>query len=195
MKYLPAILMSVLFASTVPAWAQRYDLLARQQVAVPGADPQRTFLTTADDPRGIFERYQPKMDGGSTLVAPLKISGSRQTPRLQMSIRKCVAIVCKTVDLDAQVSVREVNGVCERDFVMELDLSRSGQMLTDVYDRFEVQICYGSGNGNARLDLTARARQAASYDSGIVQNEIFKLLQVQTPAIKTAIEASLRAHQ
>ena len=174
------------------AWGAS-DLLARHTIRVQGPDAEAALNLTIQNPRAIFEKYEPVVGSGSEITSPLRLGGTESHPVLLMSIRKCVFVICKTVDLDAEISIREVTGKCDRNFMMDADLARSGQMLTDVYDRFNVSICFKkAAAGDGTLDFTAQAHQAPSYSSGIVQRNIFEMLQLQIGPITKAINDTLR---
>lgn len=194
MKYFPMSLIAFIALAALPAQAQNFDLLARQEVAFKNVDAERALVKVLDDPRGVFGLYVPQMDRNSRIVSPLKVSGPRQSPRLEMTVKKCVAIVCQTVKMDAIVGIGEVTGSCERNFVIDLDLGRSDQTLTDVYDRLQVGVCFQAKAGGGTLKLTAQARRASSSSSGMVQREIFSLLQAQAAPLSAALTSALQSN-
>ncbi len=170
------------------ASAAEYDFLAKQTLTVQGSEPRRTLDDTAADLRAVFEKYEPALDSGTRIVRPLRISGSQREPNLNIILEKCVIFICKTVELDAVVSVAETNGKCESNMVMSVNLNKSSQDLTDVYDQIDVNICLNGRN----LDMDAHARRADRYSSGPVQQEIFKLLRLQIKPIVTAVDETLK---
>jgi hypothetical protein len=177
-----------LLANSSSAYASQYDFLAKQTLRIGGEFPTQTFEKTADDLKRVFEKYKPALDSDTTVISPLRISGSQRRPSLSMTVEKCVLFVCKRVTLNADISVSETAGSCERNLVMEIDLKRSTQDLTDVYDQIDVGICLNKND----LVLTSQARQAPSYDTGMIQQEIFKLLKKQITPIIQALDLTLK---
>jgi hypothetical protein len=172
-----------------------HDFLAQKNLRILNANPMMVFERTADNPKSIFQRYKPKLDSGSRIVSPLQIGGTQKNPTVKVSIRKCVAIICQTVDLDATVSIQEVSGSCDRNFAMYADLRRSSPTLSDTYDRLDVSICYNDFTvGEAKLELGAYAHRAAKYSSGPIQREVLDFLQLQVQPIVQALAETLRAN-
>lgn len=171
------------------------DFLAQKTLSIVNANPEQVFERTADNPKAIFERYEPKLDSSSKIVSPLRIGGTQDNPTLKVSIRKCVGLICQTVDLDAEVTLKESRGSCDRNFLMQADLRRSSDTLSNTYDRLDVTICYrNTKSGEARLDLNASAHHASRYSGGIVQRQIMDFLQLQIQPITRALAETLRAN-
>ena len=177
------------------AHAADSDFLAQKSLIILNSNPEQVFERTADNPKAIFERYEPKLDSSSKIVNPLRIGGTQDNPTIKVSIRKCVSFICQTVDLDAEVTLKEARGSCDRNFLMQADLRRSSDTLSDTYDRLDVTICYrNTKSGEAKLDLTATARHASRYSTGIVQRQILDFLQLQIQPITRALAETLRAN-
>jgi hypothetical protein len=180
--------------STCLAWGGDSDFLAQQQIGFTDKNPDAVLIKLTDDLKSVFERYHVALDAGSKVVSPLKVSGSRSNPIVQVSIEKCVFVVCKTVDLDAEASWREVSGPCKHNYSLRIDLGRSSQDLTDVYDRIDGKICYNSQGTKATLDVAAAAHHSPTYSQGLIQGQIFKLLQLQVGPIIKAINDTIKAN-
>jgi hypothetical protein len=174
--------------ATAFAYGSQYDFLAKQTLRIGGEFPAQTFEKTADDLKRVFEKYKPALDADTKIISPLRITGSQRRPSLSMTVEKCVFFVCKRVTLDADISVSETSGKCERNLTMAIDLKRSTQDLTDVYDQIDVGICLNKSD----LVLTSEARRAPKYDTGMVQQEIFKLLKKQITPIIDALDSTLK---
>lgn len=189
---LKSILLISLTALSLPAFAN--DKLATGQLTINSNDSEAVLDRTLDDLRAVFKRLRPNPDGG-TWVKELVVSGTRRNPIMQMSLRKCVFGICETVDLDADVTAREVRGECDRNFIVEADLSRSSQILTDHYRRLDTQICFNkSSNGKGSLTAVAIAIRAPGFKKGIVQGEILSTLKAQATPIIRAVDESLKAN-
>jgi hypothetical protein len=188
---LTAMLMTVATGTTAVN-AATHDFLASEDLVVRGSHAQRALQSTVDNVRDVFERYQPKLDSSTRIKKPLVVSGGRSTPRMQMTVEKCIAVVCRTVDLDFVVVVRERRGECTMNFIMDGDMSRSSDLLTDIYDRLHVDICFKGNSGGGILELTASARRSPSYKQDVLQKELLKMLRLQISPIVRAINATLR---
>lgn len=170
------------------------DRLATGTIAIDSRDSEGVLNRTLDDLRAVFIRFHPSADGGEW-VHELVVGGSKMNPTLKMSLRKCVAFICETVDLDAEVSLREERGNCDRNFVLEADLQRSSQMLTDYYRRLDTEICFmRTSNGNGELRAVATAIRTSGFKKDIVQKQILSTLKAQANPIIRAVEESLKAN-
>lgn len=170
------------------------DLLAQESIKYQSANPDAVLQATVDNIKSVFDRYQVKLDRGMSIISPLQVGGTQNNPTIKTTIKKCVAFICKTVTLDAVVSIAKSKGNCRANFTMTVDLDRSSQDLTDVYSQFDVKVCMNSNSQNARIDLIASAEHAESYSEGIIQNEIFKILQLQISPIVSALSQTLKAN-
>ena len=172
------------------------DFLAQATVKMESTRSAEVIGRVAADPKAVFQRYQPALDGSSKIVRPVQVTGPADRPVMQVSIQKCVAFICETVDLDALISLQEVRSSCDRSYRLTADLSRSSPRVRDVYDRLDVQICYkASPDGRGTLQLSAAANQAPSYSEGFVQNEMLKLLRLQVTPIVKAVELTIKAKE
>lgn len=169
------------------------DHLANATIQINSAQPEAVLDRTLSNIRSVFQRYQPVVDAQTTITSPLRVGGTQDHPTLKMSARKCVFVICQDVDLDAEVSVRVVSGNCKKNLLVNADLRRSSQALADVYDHLQVSICFNESRpGAGVLNLTGQAHRAPNYSAGRVQQEIFKLLQLQIPPITRALNETLR---
>lgn len=170
------------------------DPLTRTALRVPGPQGEVVLERTVSDLRAIFEKFVPGLDSSSTITKPLSVTGPADRPVVKVSIRKCVVLVCETVDLDAEATIREVSGPCAKNYLLQADLSRSSASLADIYDRLDVAGCYKpSDDGSGTLSLDASAHQAPRYSQGFVQGEIVKMLELQVGPITKAIQDTMKA--
>lgn len=184
-----ALILGVFSSSLV--WAAS-DSLAQERLTIRSSDAAGVLQTTVENVKDVFERYEVALDSGTQIVSPLQVGGTQSHPVIKVTLKKCVAFICKTVNLDSEISVDPSSGSCAKNFVLTADLQRSGQILTDVYDRFNVAICMKNVDGQtATLDLTATAHRAPSYESGMIQKQIFQLLQMQIRPIVKALNETL----
>lgn len=174
--------------------AGQLDPIASRSFRYTAQDPQAVLTTTVSKLKSVFQRYRPVVDSGAKITKPLVVSGSESNPRLQMSAEKCVLFICETVDLDASVTIREVNGNCSKNYVLTADLARSSQRLVKNYRALKVNICAQIADASADLKIDAFAERGANYESGTITQEIFKILSAQIPAMTTALTESLKAN-
>ncbi len=178
---------ALLLAGSV-AQAAGSDFITQKKLKVSGADPIKTVERTTDDLRSVFEKYQPALDADTRVVRPLQIKGSRREPTMSMSLEKCVLFICQTVDLNADMSTEPAKGSCDRNFVMKIDLERSSQLVTDLYQSIDVKACLKGSS----LELRAEAIHAPRHERGPLQEEAFRLLKAQIDPIMKALNTSLK---
>lgn len=171
------------------------DFLSSETIQISSPNPEQTLNRTVADIRGVFERYVPGVDGNSKIVSPLRVTGSATAPEIQVSIQRCVLVLCQTVDLDAEISVRTVRGPCAKNLVLIAELRRSSKLLTDVYDRLQVTGCFQkTGSSTASVQMSASAHRAPSYSPGTIQGEVTKMVKLQIHPILRALDQSFKAN-
>ncbi len=169
------------------------DFLVHEKIAIPNANSAAVLDRTADNLAGVFELFKIAVDSSSSVEKPLTVSGSARSPIIEASVKKCVAFICQTVDLDAVVSLTKISGSCTRNYVLSLDLAKSSSLLTQSYDKLNVAICYAeTADGKGSLALDASAHHASSYEAGFIQNQIFTLLKLQIYPLTKALNQSLQ---
>lgn len=151
---------------------------------------------TAADIRMVFQKFELALDSSTKIVVPKKVTGSATRPVMTVTAKKCVLFVCETIELDAESDIREVSGRCDRNFILTANLSRSSKQLREIYDRLEVAVCFKAGaDGKNTLKLTGQAHHAAQYNEGLIQNELFKMLQLQVAPLSKALQETLKAKE
>lgn len=169
------------------------DALDRQELVVTGVHPEAKLMNVMGDLKSILLRFRPVLQKGTTLLSGPSVSGSMQHPVLQMSVEKCVLVICKKVRLDAEVSMREIGGSCDRNLVIEADLERSGSPLADTYRSLVLKICYRNESATqGRLVVNASAVRADSYSAGTIQKAITQSLTLQIQGLVKALDRSLQ---
>jgi hypothetical protein len=171
------------------------DFISQQVVSISGPEAEAALNQTVAELREVFARFQPALDSQSKIISPPQVSGTEAQPRLRLSMEKCVFVICKTVDIDADITVHENSGSCDRNLTLVADLARSSELLTDTYSALQVSICFKKGTAGAgSITLIAKAMHAAEYSKGIVQQQLFQTLKLQTAPIITAIKESLSSN-
>lgn len=174
------------------AQAADSDFLAQQALEFRAQNPDSTFRSTISDLRGVFANFQPGLDSTMRVVKPVRVSGSSESPTVQVTLEKCVLFICQTVDFHAQISVRDSSGRCRMNYSIESDLSRSGDALTEVYDRLSVSVCYNSSGSTGSVQAQAFAHHAPSYSGGITQGVVKGVLEMQVEPIARSMLKALK---
>lgn len=191
MKTLFALLL-VLVAQTAHADS---DSLARTSINIPGPHADLALTKTAADMRAVFQRYVPGLDSGSSIVTPLRVTGTAEHPVITVSIKKCVTFICETVDMEGSISMREIPGQCARNFALQIDLSRSSSRISDMYDRLDTTVCFKpNADGSGVLNLDASLHQARNYSDGFMQGQVFHMMELQVAPMTKALSETLRAN-
>ena len=182
--------------------ADTADTLASEHLVFESADGRRVLDNTRLDVRAIFESYEPVVDASSQIVAPKNVTGDPQAPRLELGIRACVFIICKTVMLDSDITIRPTAGKCEKNLLLKAQLQRSSPLLSNIYESLDVTICFnglrngpGRNSGATQYDLTvsASAHRAPTYNSGLVASNALRFLKLQIPSMLKALNSTLES--
>jgi len=186
-------LVFALCAVTAPAFAAS-DFLAQATVEMPGNHASDVLHCLVANPKAVFEHYQPALDSSSTIVRPVEVTGTANHPIMQVSIKKCVVFICETVDLDADITIREgAQAGCDRAFQLTADLGRSSDLVRNIYSSLEIAICFkASPDGSGHLNLSASATQAEGYSQGFTQQQMFNMLKLQVEPIVAAVKAVIK---
>ncbi len=146
---------------------------------------------TAENLKDVFVSYKIALGSGLSIVKPLVVSGTQAAPNIKVTLRKCVTIVCQTVELDADLTITKVDGACDENFFLKADLQRSSDTLTDVYDYFYTTICANRSAEGAKATLSSYAFRARTYNGGIVASTIRDILQLQIAPIMKSLQTEL----
>lgn len=179
--------------ASIVCQAAASDPLAKESFSYSANDPGLVLEKTAANLKAVFKRYQPALDSSTTIVSPLKVGGSDSRPTINVVLKKCVLFVCETVELDASISMRDVAGKCQRQFVLDADLRRSSKTMSDNYQALKVDICYRSSGQKGQIDIDAFAVRAPTYSEGVVTDEILKMLVLQVKPMSEALRKTLAA--
>lgn len=151
---------------------------------------------TAADIRMVFQKFELALDSSTKIIVPKKVTGPADRPVMTVTAKKCVLFVCETIALDAESDIREVSGSCDRDFILTSNLGRSSKQLREIYDRLVVSVCFKAGaDGRGTLKLVGHARHAPQYNEGLIQKELFKMLQLQVAPLSKALQETLKAKE
>lgn len=168
------------------------DLLAKRSFEFRASSPDTVLEKTVSDLRAVFRLYKPAFDSSTKVIRPLTVGGSTSHPTINLVAKKCVLFICKEVELDATISLREVSGSCRRNYVLSADLTRSSDMLSDNYESLSVNICYQASGQKATSQVVAYADRAPKYSDGAVSKEIIKMLTMQIEPMTEALRKGLQ---
>lgn len=183
----------VLSTFSISAHAES-TFLAQKTIPVNSTRSNEVIDRTLADMKMVFQKFELALDSQTKIVKAKEVSGSAARPIMTVTVKKCIAFICETMDLEAAVDAREVNGKCDRDFVITANLSRSSDKVREVYDRLDTNICFkASADGKGSLLLVGYAHHAATYRDGFIQKELFKMLQLQVNPLVKAVQDTLKA--
>jgi hypothetical protein len=192
------ILISALALLPAAASAADSDFLAQEKIAISSPKSEDLVKEAVADVAGIFENFQPALDDGSTLVSPVKVTGPKASPTVQLTVRKCVmGLVCQNVDLVGEVTVKPTHGSCTHNFGLHIDMSRSSDILAATYDALNADLCYQKdGSGNGSLTFSASAHHGPRYGldatTELTQEQILDFLKMQVAPITRAIQTTIQ---
>lgn len=167
------------------------DLLDKRELAIRSERFGDVITLTAENLKDVFLGYKIALDSGLTIVKPLVISGTQANPNMKVTLKKCIAIICETVSLDADLTITKVNGACDENFVLKADLQKSSDRLTEVYDYFYTTICANGSAQGAKAVLTSYAFRASTYSGGFIASTIKDILQLQIAPILKSLQTEL----
>ncbi len=186
------LLLSILMTSTFAHADQ--DILVKQVLSLKAAQIEQVMSKTEANIKPFVEGFKVRLDSGSKIVSPQKVGGTILQPVLNVTIKKCVFLFCQTINLDAEFSLKVVNGVCAYNYQLSVDLQRSSQMLTDLYSHINTDICVKKVAGGAEATLQVNLVHATQYQSGIVQKQAFGLISLQGTSIIDSFKAVMKTN-
>src|SRR5438045_1332684 len=91
------------------------DYLGDKNMTIRGPDSEEILHQTTLNLKSVFQNYVPVVDSGSTITSPLRVEGTATNPQIRLSVKKCIFGFCKTVDLNAVISLAEAaHAKCDR---------------------------------------------------------------------------------
>ncbi len=194
MKQTIALIAIVGFSGMVHAAAQ-WDQVSTGKIEMKVANLETVLLATVEDLKGTFELYEPKLGKGEKIVIPLRVTGSKDRPNLYMRLQKCVSFYCQEADLDADVIAAKVTGSCRHNWIIDLNIAKSSQMIVDHYDRLKIEACFNQkSDTEGALSLKGFVRRGANYSQGQIQGLVLDVLKAQFPPMSDALLKNLRKH-
>ncbi len=190
-----AVFFTIFSGSIAAAAPAGSDELGKLQINITSKNSDIVIDKTLGDVRAVFQNYQPAVDGSTKIKSPVQVSGSSTRPFMEVTMEKCVLFICQTVNMKADISVKDVSGKCTKNFILRADLTRSSEILANVYDSLDVAVCYQrSTDGQGTLIFMGSAHHAPGYSGGPVQNEIYQLLKLQIDPIGAATKKVLKIY-
>lgn len=172
------------------------DFLGKQQVKIDGTKSDVILTRALGDLRSVFQNYRPALDSTTTVISPVQVSGSSTHPFMQVTMKKCVLLFCETVEMKADITAREVSGKCDKNIALSADITKSSEILSNLYDSLDFTICYTrSQDGSGTLDYSGSAHRASGYQGGVVQSEVYGLMKLQVAPIGAAIKKMMKSLQ
>ena len=183
--------MAILLGSGTICFAQQ-DTLLKQTVSLKSNQIDEVLLKTEANIKPFVDHFEVRLDSGSKVVSPKKVGGTIMQPVFNITIKKCVFLFCQTIDLDAEFSLKVVNGPCDYNYLLGVDLHRSSAMLTDLYSRIDTAICVKKTADGANATLLVSLIHASTYQSGIVQKQAYNLISLQGTSILESFKTVMK---
>jgi hypothetical protein len=172
------------------------DYLSSEHATFNSGEETQILGTVVSNVKEVFEAYVPAVDSSTQIVSPKTVTGPPGMPHLHVGIHACVFIICRTVDVEAQITIQPVSGACAQNFMLNADLSQSSALVANSYDRLDVSICINplsSGPDPDSFDLTvsASALRASGYHSGPLASYALKFMKLQAQPMLEALNQTL----
>lgn len=172
-----------------------WDHVSNGALDINNPNAEVVLTRTVNDLKALFEIYRPAIGGGVKIVRPKRVTGTMSNPRMTMSIEKCLGIFCQTVDLVGDASIKPTTGQCKLNWLIDLDISKSSAIVSDLYDRLQVEACYnGITDQTGKLKMIGKIRRGNSYEEGDIQQAILEVLRGQFEPLSQALIASMKRH-
>jgi hypothetical protein len=172
---------------------QDRDFLDRATLTVNRPNAEAVVQRTTEQLRPLFERFQFAIKSDTQVTSPKTVEGPMHRPIIKISIKKCVAFVCESAAIDAEITMQTVSGPCQRNWVMEMDLSRSTDNVSRMYQRVLVPVCYMNDRNSSAgvLTIEAHALRGRQFETGFRQETILRFLRNQIPPMVKALQDHL----
>lgn len=172
---------TVLFSTLLQqTWAQ--DALLQKNLTMQTTQFEAVLNRTENNIKAFVDNFNVKLDGAK-LTSPKVVSGTILQPVLKMSVKKCVFIVCQTIDFDAEFTLQKGPGACTLNYILVGDLRRSSEGLAKLYTNMNTGICIQKTPQGATASLNVGLIRASTYSGGSVQKEILKVMKNQADGI------------
>ena len=168
---------------SVVSFADSVDIILQKTIDIKISNLNSFILKTEQDLRPFADNFNIRLDSGSRVVAAKEVSGTQMQPVLKMSVKKCVLIFCQTIDLDVEFTLQKIKGNCEKNYLLNANLSRSSVLLAQLYSSIDTQICVQSTNQGGQMKLRTTLVRAADYQNNLIQKNAYALIKLQGQAI------------
>jgi hypothetical protein len=182
----------LILSFTFTAKAQNLDVILQKSLSLKTNNLELVLEKTINDIRPFVENFNIKLDSGTKITSAKVITGTQLQPVLKTSVKKCVFFVCQKIDLDAEFTLKEVNGNCNLNYQLSTDLQRSSQILTDLYSFINTDICINKTADGATASLTVTLLHAPNYNTGLLQKQAFGFIQLQGESILQSFKTVIK---
>lgn len=174
-----------------PLFAQ--DILLQKNLTVITDNFDDVLVKTENNVKVFVDNFNVKLDSGSKLKSPKSVTGTILEPVLKLSVRKCVFVICNTVDLDLGFRlVKEASDEnCDVKYTLLGDLRRSSDLLSNNYSDLNTAICLKRTTTGANARLVVTLLRERTYKNGTVQSEILKFIKLQADGIAESFKKVL----
>lgn len=172
---------SVLFATLLQqTWAQ--EVLLQKNLTMQTTQFDSVLSKTETNIKAFVDNFNVNLDGAK-LTSPQVVAGTILQPVLKMSVKKCIFIICQTIDFDAEFTLQKGSGACTLNYILVGDLRRSSDGLSKLYTNMNTGICIQKTLQGATASLNVGLIRATTYSGSTVQKEILKFMKNQANGI------------
>lgn len=162
--------------------ANAQEALVQKNLELKTSQFDTVLKKTESNIRVFVENFDLKL-GGAKITSPKEVSGTLLQPVLKVSVKKCVLIVCETIDFDSEFTLQRTSGACDANYTLTGDLRRSSPQLANNYNAMNTDICIRKTATGAISTITVSLYKADTFKSGTLQKEIAKFVKAQADGI------------
>ena len=173
------------FITLVPFIASAQDVLIQKNLTIVTDQYDQVLAKTESNIKAFVDNFNIKLASGSKITSPKVVTGTLLQPVLKVSVKKCVFIVCNTIDLDSEFTLKKnpANANCDAIYILAGDLRRSSAVLANNYSDLNTGICIKKTPTGAVASLNVVLTRSARFKSDIVQSETLKFFKLQAGSI------------
>jgi hypothetical protein len=181
MKMLRVLLFVFFCGGTVRA----QDVLVQKTLTVTTDQFDQVLIKTENNIKAFVDNFNIKLASGSKITSPKVVTGTLLQPVLKVSVKKCVFVVCNTIDLDSEFTLRKAPATanCDASYTLAGDLRRSSQLLVNNYSDLNTSICIKKTATGALAALNVFLVRSPRFSSDVVQSETLKFFKLQSTSV------------
>jgi hypothetical protein len=175
----------LLLAFTVATTANAQDVLLQKNLTVTTDQFDLVLQRTEGNIKAFVDNFNIKLASGSKVTSPKVVTGTLLQPVLKVSVKKCVFIICNTIALDAEFTLKKgaATAACDVTYVLAGDLRRSSSLLVNNYSDLNTNICIKKSATGAVAALNVYLVRSPRFSGDTVQSETLKFFKLQSTSV------------